>query len=45
MSQAVPVPVIAKVQGLATAAGCQLVSACDLAVYVAMVISCTNERT
>ena len=30
--QSVPVPVIAQVQGLATAAGCQLVAACDLAV-------------
>lgn len=30
--QALPVPVIAKVQGLATAAGCQLVAQCDLAV-------------
>lgn len=29
-----PVPVIAKVQGLATAAGCQLVASCDLAVAV-----------
>jgi enoyl-CoA hydratase/carnithine racemase len=28
----VPVPVIAKVHGIATAAGCQLVAACDLAV-------------
>ena len=27
-----PVPVIAKVDGIATAAGCQLVAACDLAV-------------
>jgi enoyl-CoA hydratase/carnithine racemase len=27
-----PVPVIAQVQGLATAAGCQLVASCDLAV-------------
>jgi enoyl-CoA hydratase/carnithine racemase len=27
-----PVPVIARVQGMATAAGCQLVAACDLAV-------------
>jgi enoyl-CoA hydratase/carnithine racemase len=30
--QRVPVPVIAKVQGIATAAGCQLVAQCDLAV-------------
>ena len=30
--QALPVPVIAKVHGLATAAGCQLVAQCDLAV-------------
>ena len=30
--QDVPVPVIAQVQGIATAAGCQLVAACDLAV-------------
>lgn len=30
--QALPVPVIAAVQGLATAAGCQLVGACDLAI-------------
>ena len=30
--QALPVPVIAKVQGVATAAGCQLVAQCDLAV-------------
>ena len=29
-----PQPVIARVQGLATAAGCQLVAACDLAVAV-----------
>ncbi len=27
-----PQPVVAKVQGIATAAGCQLVAACDLAV-------------
>ncbi|MGV2482204.1 UNVERIFIED_CONTAM: enoyl-CoA hydratase, partial [Salmonella enterica subsp. enterica serovar Weltevreden] len=27
-----PVPVIARVQGMATAAGCQLVAQCDLAV-------------
>jgi enoyl-CoA hydratase/carnithine racemase len=30
--QALPQPVIAKVHGIATAAGCQLVAACDLAV-------------
>ncbi len=30
--QRIPVPVIACVQGIATAAGCQLVAACDLAV-------------
>jgi len=30
--RSVPQPVIARVQGLATAAGCQLVAACDLAV-------------
>jgi enoyl-CoA hydratase/carnithine racemase len=30
--QALPQPVIAQVQGLATAAGCQLVAVCDLAV-------------
>jgi enoyl-CoA hydratase/carnithine racemase len=30
--QRVPVPVIARVQGVATAAGCQLVAMCDLAV-------------
>lgn len=30
--QRLPVPVIARVQGLATAAGCQLVGMCDLAV-------------
>ena len=30
-----PVPVIARVQGIATAAGCQLVAACDLAVAAA----------
>lgn len=29
---ALPVPVIAKVQGTATAAGCQLVASCDLAI-------------
>jgi enoyl-CoA hydratase/carnithine racemase len=30
--QALPVPVIARVHGIATAAGCQLVGACDLAI-------------
>jgi enoyl-CoA hydratase/carnithine racemase len=30
--QAIPQPVIAQVQGLATAAGCQLVAACDMAI-------------
>jgi enoyl-CoA hydratase/carnithine racemase len=30
--QAIPQPVVAQVQGLATAAGCQLVATCDLAV-------------
>ncbi len=30
--RALPVPVIARVQGVATAAGCQLVASCDLAV-------------
>jgi len=29
-----PVPVIAKVQGIATAAGCQMVASCDMAVAV-----------
>lgn len=33
--QRLPVPVIARVQGLATAAGCQLVAMCDLAVAAA----------
>lgn len=32
--QKLPVPVVARVQGLATAAGCQLVAQCDLAVSV-----------
>lgn len=31
-TQELPVPVIARVQGIATAAGCQLVAQCDLAV-------------
>ena len=30
--QAIPQPVVARVQGLATGAGCQLVAACDLAI-------------
>src|SRR5437879_7812988 len=30
--QSIPQPVIAEVQGIATAAGCQLVATCDLAV-------------
>ncbi len=30
--QAIPQPVIAEIQGVATAAGCQLVAACDLAI-------------
>ncbi len=30
--QSIPQPVIAEVQGMATAAGCQLVAACDLAI-------------
>jgi enoyl-CoA hydratase/carnithine racemase len=30
--QALPVPVLARVHGVATAAGCQLVGACDLAI-------------
>jgi enoyl-CoA hydratase/carnithine racemase len=33
--QAIPQPVVAEVQGLATAAGCQLVATCDLAVAAA----------
>jgi enoyl-CoA hydratase/carnithine racemase len=32
--QAIPQPVIAEVQGVATAAGCQLVATCDIAVAV-----------
>ena len=32
--QSIPQPVIAEVQGMATAAGCQLVASCDLAVAV-----------
>src|SRR5262249_57491042 len=33
--QRVPQPVVARVQGIATAAGCQLVASCDLAVAAA----------
>ncbi len=33
--QAIPQPVVAQVQGLATAGGCQLVASCDLAVAAA----------
>ena len=33
--QQLPVPVVAQVQGIATAAGCQLVASCDLAVAAA----------
>src|SRR5258706_10668533 len=32
--QRLPVPVVAPVQGIATAAGCQLVASCDMAVAV-----------
>lgn len=38
---ALPVPVIAAVEGMATAAGCQLVAACDLAVAGAGARFCT----
>jgi enoyl-CoA hydratase/carnithine racemase len=37
-----PQPVIARVQGLATAAGCQLVAACDLAVAVDTAVFATS---
>jgi enoyl-CoA hydratase/carnithine racemase len=40
--QALPQPVIAKVQGLATAAGCQLVAMCDLAVAQASATFATS---
>ena len=40
--QKLPVPVIARVQGLATAAGCQLVAQCDLAVSVDTARFCVN---
>ena len=39
---AMPQPVIAQVQGIATAAGCQLVAACDLAVAAETAIFATN---
>src|SRR5713101_658556 len=39
--QGIPQPVIAEVQGIATAAGCQLVASCDLAVE----IPCTSAMT
>ena len=40
--QKLPVPVVARVQGLATAAGCQLVAQCDLAVSVDSATFCVN---
>ena len=40
-----PQPVIAQVQGLATAAGCQLVATCDLAVASEDAGFCTPGRT
>jgi len=40
--QSIPQPVIAKVHGFATAAGCQLVAACDLAVASAEARFATN---
>jgi len=40
--QAIPQPVIASVHGIATAAGCQLVAACDLAVASADARFATN---
>jgi len=40
--QAIPQPVIASVQGIATAAGCQLVAACDLAVAAQNATFATN---
>ena len=39
---ALPQPVIAKVQGLATAAGCQLVASCDLAIAARSARFATN---
>ena len=40
--QSIPQPVIASVHGIATAAGCQLVAACDLAVASAEALFATN---
>ena len=40
-----PQPVIARVHGLATAAGCQLVAACDLAVAAEGAASAGSPRT
>lgn len=37
-----PQPVIAQVQGIATAAGCQLVAACDLAIAAETAVFATN---
>src|ERR1035437_8561166 len=43
--QAIPQPVIAEVQGIATAAGCQLVATCDLAVAAAAAaFGCPGDR-
>lgn len=39
---AMPQPVIARVQGIATAAGCQLVASCDLAIAAAGAAFATN---
>ena len=39
---ALPQPVIARVQGIATAAGCQLVASCDLAIAAASAAFATN---
>ena len=39
-----PIPVVARVQGIATAAGCQLVASCDLAVAVDEASFATSRR-
>lgn len=39
--QSIPQPVIAEVQGIATAAGCQLVATCDLAIAAAHAVFAT----